>query len=132
MSPIKTLVVSSLAVALLFGVQGAYAQSGAVAHPTPAKEKSKSFAIPRPMEMEHEELHSNLAQLTKAGGQTGEAAKAVAAVLDSHLAKEERICPASPRPVDSVVARQVPMQHDRGLETYREAGGRYADHAFRT
>jgi len=40
------------------------------------------------MEIEHEELHSNLAQLTKAGGQTGEAAKAVAAVLDNHFAKE--------------------------------------------
>jgi hypothetical protein len=88
MSPIKTLVVSALAAALLFGAQGAYAQSGAVAHPSPAKEKSKSFAIPRPMEMEHEELHSDLAQLTKAGGQTGEAAKAVAAVLDNHFAKE--------------------------------------------
>ena len=88
MSPIKTLVVSALAAALLFGVQGAYAQSGAVAHPSPATEKSKSFAIPKPMEMEHEELHSDLTQLTKAGGQTGEAAKAVAAVLDNHFAKE--------------------------------------------
>ena len=63
----------------------AYAQSDAVADPTPAKEKSKSFAIPKPMEMEHEELHSNLAQLTKAGGRTGEAATAVAAVLAQPL-----------------------------------------------
>ena len=75
------------AAALLFGVQLAYAQSGAVAHPSPAKENSKSFAIPRPMEIEHEELHSNLAQLSKAGGRTGEAANAVAAVLDHHFAK---------------------------------------------
>lgn len=87
-SPIKTFVVSALTAGLLFGVQGAYAQSGAAANHSPAKERSKSFAIPRSMEMEHEELHSDLAQLTKAGGRTGEAAKAVAGVLDSHFAKE--------------------------------------------
>jgi hypothetical protein len=72
---IKTLVVPALAAGLLFGMQGAHAQSGAV-------------AIPRSMEIEHQELHSALAQLTKEGGRTGEAANAVASVLDKHFARE--------------------------------------------
>ena len=63
----------------------AYAQSDAVAHQSSAKKTSKSFAIARPMEVEHEGLHSDLAQLTKAGGRTGEAATAVAAVLAQPL-----------------------------------------------
>ncbi len=45
--------------------------------------------IPRPMKIEHDELHANLVHATKAGGQTGEAAKAVAKVLHPHFVKEE-------------------------------------------
>jgi hypothetical protein len=47
------------------------------------------FEIPRPMKIEHDELHADLAKATKAGGQTGEAAKAVAKVLHHHFVKEE-------------------------------------------
>lgn len=45
--------------------------------------------IPRPLKLEHEELHAELVQATKAGGKTGEAAKAVAKVLHHHFVKEE-------------------------------------------
>lgn len=45
--------------------------------------------IPQPLKLEHEELHAQLAQATKAGGKTGEAAKAVAKVLHNHFVKEE-------------------------------------------
>jgi hemerythrin superfamily protein len=47
------------------------------------------FEIPEPMKIEHEELHSELVKATKAGGKTGEAAKAVAKVLHPHFVKEE-------------------------------------------
>jgi len=48
-----------------------------------------TFQIPTSLKLEHEELHAELARATKAGGKTGEAAKAVAAVLHNHFLKEE-------------------------------------------
>lgn len=42
------------------------------------------------MQIEHEELHSALDRLTKAGGRTGEAAQHVAAVLVPHFTKENQ------------------------------------------
>jgi hypothetical protein len=47
-----------------------------------------AFSIPEPMQVEHERLHAALARLTKESGRTGEAAKAVARVLEPHFAKE--------------------------------------------
>lgn len=47
------------------------------------------FEIPKPMKIEHDELHADLVKATNAGGQTGEAAKAVAEVLHNHFVKEE-------------------------------------------
>ena len=47
------------------------------------------FEIPKPMKIEHDELHAELASATEAGGRTGEAAKAVAKVLHNHFVKEE-------------------------------------------
>lgn len=83
----KTLAISTVAAGLLFGMHSAYAQSGAALRQPPAK-KDMTFDVPKPMEAEHDELHSNLARLTKAGGRTGEAAKSVAKVLDPHFANE--------------------------------------------
>jgi hypothetical protein len=40
------------------------------------------------MQVEHQKLHAALARLTKESGRTGEAAKAVAQVLEPHFAKE--------------------------------------------
>ena len=45
--------------------------------------------IPRPLKLEHEELHAELVRATKAGGKTAEAAKSVAKVLHNHFVKEE-------------------------------------------
>lgn len=47
------------------------------------------FDIPIPLKTEHDELHADLVKATKAGGQTGEAAKAVAKALHHHFVKEE-------------------------------------------
>jgi hypothetical protein len=46
------------------------------------------FEIPKPMKIEHDELHADLVKTIKAGGQSGEAAKAVAKVLHNHFVKE--------------------------------------------
>ena len=48
------------------------------------------FAIPESVKSEHEELHSTLVRATRAGGRTGTAANAVAAVLHPHFVKEEQ------------------------------------------
>ncbi len=47
--------------------------------------------IPQSIQMEHEELHEQLARAIKAGGKTGEAARAVMKVLQPHMAREEEI-----------------------------------------
>lgn len=47
------------------------------------------FQIPSSLKAEHEELHSELVRATKAGGRTGEAAKAVAKLMHPHFLKEE-------------------------------------------
>lgn len=48
-----------------------------------------TFQIPTSLKLEHEELRAELARAMKAGGKTGEAAKAVAGVLHNHFLKEE-------------------------------------------
>jgi hypothetical protein len=45
--------------------------------------------IPRSLKLEHEELHAELARATRAGGRTGESARAVADILHPHFIKEE-------------------------------------------
>ena len=47
------------------------------------------FKTPKSLKTEHEELHAELSRAEKAGGATGEAAKAVAASLHPHFLKEE-------------------------------------------
>src|SRR6185437_13522525 len=48
-----------------------------------------NFQIPPTLKAEHEELHGELARATKAGGRTGETAKAVAKLMHPHFVKEE-------------------------------------------
>lgn len=48
-----------------------------------------TFDIPKPMQIEHDELHSELVKATRTGGRTGDAAKGVAKVLHGHFLKEE-------------------------------------------
>lgn len=47
------------------------------------------FEIPKPLKLEHEELHGQLVDATRAGGKVGDAAKTVAKVLHDHFVKEE-------------------------------------------
>ena len=47
------------------------------------------FKIPKPLKLEHKELHEELVRATKSGGKTAEAAKAVAGLLHPHFVKEE-------------------------------------------
>jgi hypothetical protein len=47
------------------------------------------FEIPQSLKLEHEELHAALVQATKEPGETGAAAKAVAALLHPHFVREE-------------------------------------------
>jgi hypothetical protein len=59
------------------------------AGPAHLKESSMKFEIPRPLKIEHEELHGELVEATRAGGRTGDAAKVVAKLLHPHFVKEE-------------------------------------------
>jgi hypothetical protein len=47
------------------------------------------FVIPRPLKLEHEELHEQLRKATRESGGVGEAAKAVARLMHPHFVKEE-------------------------------------------
>jgi hypothetical protein len=75
---------------LLFGATYSRAQSDAHSPSSAATEHSRNLQIPKSMEIEHEAVHSQLVNLTKAGGQTGEAAQKLASVLDPHFQKENR------------------------------------------
>jgi hypothetical protein len=85
---IRALTASALMAGLLFGGPVVYAQSGPTDYRMAAREATMSFDVPEQMTIEHEELHAALAALTKVGGRTGEAARAVAEVLEPHFAKE--------------------------------------------
>ncbi|MBI3042564.1 MAG: hemerythrin domain-containing protein [Betaproteobacteria bacterium] len=47
------------------------------------------LTIPRPLKLEHEELHEQLRRATRESGGLGEAAKAVAKLMHPHFVKEE-------------------------------------------
>jgi len=47
------------------------------------------FEIPRPLKIEHEELHEMLRKATKEPGDIGDSAKAVAEIMHPHFLKEE-------------------------------------------
>jgi len=47
------------------------------------------FQIPQLLRIEHQQLHEELVEATKAKGRTGEAAREVAALLHPHFVKEE-------------------------------------------
>lgn len=47
------------------------------------------FEIPKPLQVEHEELHATLVRATKAPGAVGEAAREVARLLHPHFVAEE-------------------------------------------
>ena len=131
MTTIKTLAISAVAAGLLFGTHSAYAQSGAALRQAAAKKDNTTFDVPKSMKVEHDELHSNLARLTKAGGRTGEAAKSVAKVLDPHFANENAYALPPLGLLVPLSRGQVRMQYDRRFENDGQARSRDADHAFR-
>lgn len=47
------------------------------------------FVIPRPLKLEHDELHEQLRKATRESGSLGEAGKAVAKLMHPHFVKEE-------------------------------------------
>jgi hypothetical protein len=87
----KAMVLSILVIGLsgwwLPRITDARAQSDTHAH-SPSAVEHNSFMIPKPMQVEHEALHSELGQLTKVGGRTGQAAQRVAEVLEHHFQNE--------------------------------------------
>jgi hypothetical protein len=76
--------------------------------------------IPVPLKLEHEELHARLLAATKAGGQVGEAAKAVALALHEHFLKEEEFA-LPPVGLLSALARD---QIDEEMKTVLPMTGR--------
>lgn len=48
-----------------------------------------SIAIPKPLKLEHDELHEDLVRATRESGAVGEAAKEVARLLHPHFVAEE-------------------------------------------
>jgi hypothetical protein len=52
-------------------------------------EGAMKIEIPPAMKAEHDELHADLVKATRSGGETAEAAKAVAHVLHGHFSGEE-------------------------------------------
>jgi hypothetical protein len=70
--------------------------------------------IPQPLKLEHEELHAELVEATKAGGKTAEAAKAVAKVLHPHFVKEEEFA-LPPIGLLSLLARGKVDKQMRGV-----------------
>lgn len=59
--------------------------------PNPERGKGMEIKIPASLKAEHEEIHEELVRLTKAGGKTGEAARAVANALHPHFVQEEEL-----------------------------------------
>lgn len=59
------------------------------AHQENRGDQAVEFEIPRSLKVEHEELHAELVEATRAPGKTGEAARAVARFLHPHFEKEE-------------------------------------------
>ncbi|HEY9506395.1 MAG TPA: hypothetical protein VIQ27_10510, partial [Gemmatimonadales bacterium] len=54
-----------------------------------AEHQSAGIGIPAAMKAEHDEIHQRLVRATKAPGQTGAAARALAQVLHPHFVREE-------------------------------------------
>ncbi len=77
----------ALVAGVLLGVQVGYAPSAGAAQPAASTTKTK-IEVPEAMRKEHEALHSELERLTESGGRSGEAAKAVAKVLEPHFQAE--------------------------------------------
>ena len=70
--------------------------------------------IPASIQVEHEEIHSELVAATKAAGRVGEAARALAAVLHPHFVREEEIA-LPPLGLLAALARGEPVTEMQGV-----------------
>ena len=70
--------------------------------------------IPASIQVEHEEIHSELVAATKADGRVGEAARALAAVLHPHFVREEQIA-LPPLGLLAPLARGEPVTEMQGV-----------------
>jgi hemerythrin-like domain-containing protein len=55
------------------------------------KEHAMKFEVPTALQQEHEALHDELRGATQAGGEVGDAAKALARLMHPHFLKEDQI-----------------------------------------
>jgi len=69
-----------------------------------------TLSIPEPLKLEHNELHEDLVRATKAGGQVGEAARAVARVLHDHFVDEEAFAMPPLGVLSQVAAGETPAE----------------------
>src|SRR5688500_2723424 len=60
------------------------ARTGTIAHSW-RRRSIMEFVIPRPLKLEHEDLHNQLRAATREGGSLGEAAKTVAKLMHPHF-----------------------------------------------
>lgn len=58
---------------------------------TAAQQPTPRLEMPQPVRAEHEMLHLTLMESTKAPGRVGEAGRALAAVLEPHFGREEKM-----------------------------------------
>lgn len=95
----KTHIYGGLLLAAMLGVSASVASVAATASgqpalaaggAPPATEASMKFPVPDSLTAEHAALHAELEDIIHSGGKTGQAAQAVAAVLEPHFVKEEK------------------------------------------
>jgi hypothetical protein len=94
-----TFVLGGVFAVRLVAADGAHASRATMGHPAehdhPAahaehhQREGNAFAVPQPLNVEHQELHVELGKATQEAGPVGEAAKNVAALLKPHFVKEE-------------------------------------------
>ena len=77
------------------------------------------FTIPQPLQHEHEALHERLRLATQAGGEVGEAAKALAHLMHPHFVKEDQI--ALP-PLGLLAALALPSYQQQQRQARRSDG----------
>ena len=86
-----------------------------------------TLVVPSGLKREHEELHAELERAIEAGGQTGEAAQAVARLLHGHFKKEE----AYALPPLSLLSTVMPDNYDNDFTEDMDDALRKADNLRR-
>ena len=72
--------------------------------------------IPQTIEIEHEELHEELAKAMRVGGRTGEAARRVMKILQAHMARESALVRPALALLAPLAAGRIPPDADAHIE----------------